>query len=244
MNETTVCTNKNAEVSEMIGTDKRIRIVTGCYGSGKTEFAVNYAMKLRDYLPKDRKIAIADLDIVNVYFRSREKKKEMQDAGIYVIASSIEGDAVDVPAVSGALTTPIKDPACEYIVDLGGNDVGTMVMGRMKPLLKEEEVDFLMVVNIYRPDTATPEGVIAEMKKIQSAAGIKVTGFINNTNLVRETTPECLIAGDAVLKEVEKRIGVPVKYVSYVEELLNGDYPKGLSGEQFPMKFYMRQTWM
>lgn len=226
----------------MILNDRRVRIITGHYGSGKTEFAVNYVNRLRDC--KEGKIAIADLDIVNVYFRSREKKTEMEAKGIQVIASNIEGAGADIPAVSGAMTMPVTNKEYQYVIDLGGNDVGTLVLGRIKPLLDPAETDFFMVVNAYRPDTSTPEGVIAQMEKLEYGAGLKVTGFINNTNLVRETTADCLVHGDEVLREVTKRTGVPVKYVAYVDELLTEAVPEGLSGELFPMKFYMRKAWM
>ena len=226
----------------MVTDDKRVRIITGHYGSGKTEFAVNYVTALRESV--EGKVAIADLDIVNVYFRSREKKKELEEKGITVIASNLEGAGVDVPAVSGAMTTPVTDKSFQYVVDLGGNDVGTLVLGRIKPLLDPAETDFLMVVNTYRHNTSTPEGVIEQMENLEVAAGLKVTGFINNTNLVRETTASCLSEGDAILREVTKRTGIPVKYVSYVEELLTEDIPEGLAGELFPMKFNMRKTWM
>ena len=134
----------------MVTDDKRVRIITGHYGSGKTEFAVNYVTALRESV--EGKVAIADLDIVNVYFRSREKKKELEEKGITVIASNLEGAGVDVPAVSGAMTTPVTDKSFQYVVDLGGNDVGTLVLGRIKPLLDPAETDFLMVVNTYRPN--------------------------------------------------------------------------------------------
>ena len=131
-----------------------------------------------------------------------------------------------------------------HVVDLGGNDVGTMVLGRMKPLLDPAETDFFMVVNTYRPNTSTPEGVIEQMENLEYASGLKVTGFINNTNLVRETTAQCLVQGDAILREVTQRTGVPVKYVTYVKELLTEGVPEGLAGELFPMEFNMRKTWM
>lgn len=226
----------------MVTDDKRIRIITGHYGSGKTEFSVNYIKKLRESV--EGKVAIADLDIVNVYFRSREKKAELEDMGIQVIASNIEGAGADVPAVSGAMTMPVTNKEYQYLIDLGGNDVGTLVLGRIKPILDHAETDFFMVVNAYRPNTSTPEGIIEQMEILEYAAGLKVTGFVNNTNLVRETTADCLIHGDEVLKEVTKRTGVPVKYVTYVKELLTEEVPEGLSGELFPMEFNMRKTWM
>ena len=226
----------------MVADDKRIRIITGHYGSGKTEFAVNYVKKLRESV--DGKVAIADLDIVNVYFRSREKKEELEEKGIQVIASNLDTAVADVPAVSGAMTMPVINKEYQYVVDLGGNDVGTLVLGRIKPLLDHAEADFFMVVNAYRPNTSTPEGIIEQMENLEYAAGLKVTGFINNTNLVRETTAECLLHGDEVLKEVTKRTGVPVKYVSYVRDVMTEEIPEGLSGELFPMEFNMRKTWM
>jgi len=224
----------------MVADDRRIRIITGHYGSGKTEFAVNYVKKLRESV--DGRVAIADLDIVNVYFRSREKKEELEEKGIQVIASNLDTAVADVPAVSGAMTMPVINKEYQYVVDLGGNDVGTLVLG--KPLLDHAEADFFMVVNAYRPNTSTPEGIIEQMENLEYAAGLKVTGFINNTNLVRETTAECLLHGDEVLKEVTKRTGVPVKYVSYVKDVMTEEIPEGLSGELFPMEFNMRKTWM
>ena len=226
----------------MVADDRRIRIITGHYGSGKTDFAVNYVKKLRESV--DGRVAIADLDIVNVYFRSREKKEELEEKGIQVIASNLDTAVADVPAVSGAMTMPVINKEYQYVVDLGGNDVGTLVLGRIKPLLDHAEADFFMVVNAYRPNTSTPEGIIEQMENLEYAAGLKVTGFINNTNLVRETTAECLLHGDEVLKEVTKRTGVPVKYVSYVKDVMTEEIPEGLSGELFPMEFNMRKTWM
>lgn len=226
----------------MVADDRRIRIITGHYGSGKTEFAVNYVKKLRESV--DGRVAIADLDIVNVYFRSREKKEELEEKGIQVIASNLDTAVADVPAVSGAMTMPVINKEYQYVVDLGGNDVGTLVLGRIKPLLDHAEADFFMVVNAYRPNTSTPEGIIEQMENLEYAAGLKVTGFINNTNLVRETTAECLLHGDEVFKEVTKRTGVPVKYVSYVKDVMTEEIPEGLSGELFPMEFNMRKTWM
>lgn len=226
----------------MVQNDKRVTIITGHYGSGKTEFAVNYAMKLSEISPK---VTLGDLDIVNVYFRSRERKKQLEEMGIHVISSNLEGDSVDIPAVA-AIVSPVRDKSTRYIVDLGGNDVGTMVLGRLKPLLDSAETDFFMVVNVNRPDTSSPEGILREMKSIEDASGLQVTGFVNNTNLIRETTAEDITMGDKILKEASKLSGVPIKYTTYVEEVVKDaeKLPDDLGGELFPLKFYMRKDWM
>ncbi|NDO45781.1 hypothetical protein [Clostridium sp. MD294] len=226
----------------MVYNDKRVTIITGHYGSGKTEFAVNYAMKLSEISPK---VTLGDLDIVNVYFRSRERKKQLEEMGIHVISSNLEGDSVDIPAVA-AIASPVRDKSTKYVVDLGGNDVGTMVLGRLKPLLDSAETDFLMVVNVNRPDTSSPEGILREMKSIEDASGLQITGFINNTNLIRETTAEDITMGDKILKEASKLSGVPIKYTTYVEEVIKDtkNLPDDLGGKLFPLKFYMRKDWM
>ena len=165
--------------------------------------------------------------------------------GIHVISSNLEGDSVDIPAVA-AIESPVRDKSTKYLVDLGGNDVGTMVLGRIKPLLDNAETDFLMVVNVNRPDTSSPEGILREMKSIEDASGLQVTGFINNTNLIRETTAEDITMGDKILKEASRLSGVPIKYTTYVEEVVKDTekLPDDLGGELFPLKFYMRKDWM
>ena len=169
----------------------------------------------------------------------------MEEKGIHVISSSIEGDSVDIPAVA-AIVSPVRDKSTRYIVDLGGNDVGTMVLGRLKPLLNAAETDFFMVVNVNRPDTSSPEGIVEEMKSLEDASGLRVTGLINNTNLIRETTAENIAMGDKILKEASQLSGVPIKYTTYVEEVVKDaeKLPDDLGGELFPLKFYMRKDWM
>lgn len=162
-----------------------------------------------------------------------------------MISSNLEGDSVDIPAVA-AIDSPVRDKSTKYLVDLGGNDVGTMVLGRLKPLLDSEETDFFMVVNVNRPDTSSPEGILEEMKSLEDASGLRVTGFINNTNLIRETTAENIAMGDKILKEASRLSGVPIKYTTYVEEVVKDtqNFPDDLGGELFPLKFYMRKDWM
>ena len=224
----------------MIIDDKRIRIITGHYGSGKTEFAINYAVKLNKM---GMKTAISDLDIVNTYFRSREKALELENIGIKVIYSSIKNGNYDIPAISPEIATPVKDKSYNYVIDLGGDDVGTVTLARLIPILDKSEVDFIMVVNTKRPETSTKEGIIYHKESLEKATGLNVTGFVNNTNLVRETTEETLKEGENILFEVSKETGIPVKYTSYIENIIEFK-SENIETELFPMKFFMREEWM
>ncbi len=218
--------------------DKRIRIITGHYGSGKTEFAINYAVKL---YKMGMKTAISDLDIVNTYFRSREKTFELENMGIKVISSSIKNGNYDIPAISPEIATPVKDKSYNYVIDLGGDDVGAITLARLLPIINKSEVDFIMVVNTKRPETSTKEGIIYHKESLEKATGLNITGFVNNTNLVRETTEDTLKEGENLLCEVSKETGIPIKYTSYIEDIIK---PQNIETELFPMKFFMREEWM
>lgn len=225
--------------------DKRIRMFCGHYGSGKTEFAVNYVTNLKKEVG-DRKVVISDMDIVNPYFRSREKKEELEEQGIVVYGSSYNNDA-DIPAVPAEMLGPFIDKNCEYVIDLGGNDVGTIVLGRYKPKYDPEEIDVFMVINTYRPDTYDADLCIEQMEALEAGIGLKVTGLINNTNLARDTKVKDLLRGEEIISEVSRRTGVPIRYTAYVEEVVKDMTPEikeKLSGVVVPLTYYMRPSWM
>ena len=221
--------------------DKRIRIIIGHYGSGKTEFSVNYAMKLKQ--ASSSKVAIADLDIVNVYFRSREKQVMLEEQGIKVIASSIAGNALDLPAVAADIITPLEDKSYEYVIDVGGDSVGARVLGRFKNYIEDGDYDMFMVVNANREQTMDLEGIKRHKETIEATSRLKVTGFINNTHLIRETTLEDLLKGDKLLKEASKELGIPIRYVSAMSHIAS-QIPDEVSGEILALDLIMRDQWM
>lgn len=221
--------------------DKRIRIIIGHYGSGKTEFSVNYAMKLKQ--ASSSKVAIADLDIVNVYFRSREKQVMLEEQGIKVIASSIAGNALDLPAVAADIITPLEDKSYEYIIDVGGDSVGARVLGRFKNYIEDCDYDMFMVVNANREQTMDLEGIKRHKETIEATSRLKVTGFINNTHLIRETTLEDVLRGDKLLKEASKELGIPIRYVSAMSHIAS-QIPDEVSGEILALDLIMRDQWM
>ena len=221
--------------------DKRIRIIIGHYGSGKTEFSVNYAMKLKQ--ATSSKVAIADLDIVNVYFRSREKQVMLEAQGIKVIASSIAGNALDLPAVAADIITPLEDKSYEYVIDVGGDSVGARVLGRFKNYIEDGDYDMFMVVNANREQTMDVEGIKRHKETIEATSRLKVTGFINNTHLIRETTLEDVLKGDKLLKEASKELGIPIRYVSAMSHIAS-QIPDEVSGEILALDLIMRDQWM
>lgn len=225
----------------MIKNDKRIRIIIGHYGSGKSEFSMNYVTKLRDLT--DAKVAISDLDIVNVYFRTREKRDFLQSKNIMPIDSSIQATSLDLPAVSAQVTAPLTDKSYDYVIDVGGDDVGARVLGRFSHLVEKDDYDMFCVVNANREQTQTTSDVINHIRAIENSSKLKVTGLINNTHLVRETTIADILKGQELVKEVSNITNIPIKYVTCLESLIP-QLPTNLDGDVFPINLYMRECWM
>ena len=220
--------------------DKRIRIIIGHYGSGKSEFSVNYAMKLAK---QGKKVALADIDIVNMYFRSREKREQLEDMGIRVIGSGIDTPSIEVPSISAEVYTPLQDESYDMVLDVGGDPVGARALGRYVDYFKDGNYDCFFVINANRPETQTVEKVIEYIGKIQDVSRVKVTGLVNNTHLLKETSAEDILRGQKLALEVEKETGIELKYISVLENVIP-DLPKDLKGEIFPIDLTMREEWM
>lgn len=220
--------------------DKRIRLIIGHYGSGKTEFSINYAIKLA---AKNKKVAISDLDLVNLYFRSREKTEFLEDLGIRVIASSIKASAVDIPAVSPEIAAPLQDKSYEAIIDVGGDPAGARALVRYNHLIVNDEYDMFFIVNRNRPETQTCNKVIEYIRNIEDTARLKVTGLVNNTHMLKASKVEDILYGQELVEEVSKETGIPIKYISAIEKVAKG-LPNNLKGKVFPINLYMRQDWM
>jgi len=220
-------------------TDKRLIIVTGHYGSGKTEFSINKAIDLKK---KNEKVNIADLDIVNTYFRTREKKEYLESLGIHVCDSSVRSTTLDLPAIPAEVMGIIRNEAVAAVLDIGGDAVGARVLASFSPLVKKTDYDLLFVINANRPETQTAEDVIDYIKAIESTSDLKVTGLVNTTHLLKDTTVDDIERGHKLAKEVSLITNIPISYEVAIESVASQN--KEIKEKLFPIKMHMREEWM
>ncbi|MBR4857606.1 MAG: hypothetical protein IKU08_00315 [Clostridia bacterium] len=218
---------------------KRITLFAGHYGSGKTNIAVNYALRLK---VKYDKVVIADLDIVNPYFRSKDSEKQLEARGIHLISSEYANTNVDVPAMPSEAYSIIDDKSIRAVIDVGGDDRGALAMGRYAPaILSENDYEMLLVINKYRPLTRDCASTLAVMNEIETACGMKFTGIINNSNLGDETTAEDVTSSAAYADEIANATGLPIRMTTVKEELYDTLKEKVINCT--PIKLYVKQSW-
>ena len=214
----------------------RLTIVTGHYGTGKTEFSVNLALALAG---EGARVALADLDIVNPYFRSRERRELLEEAGVRLIATSQALADADVPALPPELHALLEDRSLRGVLDIGGDPSGARVLARYRPRLKGEDYQLLYVVNANRPEVRTAESSTAYLRAIEASSGLRCTGLVNNTHLCGETTAEDIREGAALAEEVSRRTGVPV--LCHVAEARFAEQLEDLA--LFPIEIRMKKPW-
>ncbi len=196
---------------------KRITLLAGHYGSGKTNIAVNMAFALKKEFDN---VAIADIDIVNPYFRTKDSQQELEEQGIRLICSEYANSNVDIPALPQEMYSVIDNLDIMTIVDIGGDDRGAYALGRYsQSILKENNFDMLFVVNKYRPLTPDAESTVEIMREIEQAGKIPFTGIINNSNLGNETTADDVLDSAAYASEISQLAGIPVVMTTVSEEL-------------------------
>ena len=187
---------------------KRLTLFAGHYGSGKTNIAVNYALGLAG---EGKAVCIADLDIVNPYFRTKDSAKELEAAGITLISPQFANTNVDLPALPAEAYRLVTDKKTYGIMDIGGDDRGAYALGRYVPaILEENNYRMVFVANCYRPLTRTPEEAMEVMAEIEAACGLKFTDIINNSNLGTETTPEIVRASRDYMEKLSALSGLPI----------------------------------
>ena len=211
---------------------KRVTLFVGHYGSGKTNIAVAYARYLNEM---GKAVTVADMDIVNPYFRTKDSAEDFRREGIELIVSEFANSNVDLPALPSELYGVVERRERYAVLDIGGDDRGAYALGRFAPYIKEEnDYETLFVANMYRPLTKTPEEALAVMREIESAGGLPVTAIINNSNLGELTDESTVLESMDYIKRLSEISGLPVKFTTAREDiaLSLGGIEKGF----FPLK--------
>ena len=187
---------------------KRLTLFAGHYGRGKTNIAVNYAMLLAE---EGKKVCIADLDIVNPYFRTKDSESELLQKGITLICSKYANSNVDLPAIPAESYRLVQDKSCFGVIDIGGDDRGAYALGRFADAIKAEgDYRMAFVLNRYRPLTSTVNDAIEIMREIEVASGIKFNCIVNNSNIGSETTADTVRESMAFAEELSAKTGLPI----------------------------------
>ena len=189
--------------------DHRLTIIIGAYGSGKSEIAVNMSLAQRKAMP-DKKLLIADLDIVNPFYRSSDCGAVLEEAGIRLITPLYAGSNVDAPVLTPEMYVIFDDESYQGIFDIGGEDMGAIVLGSIRKRIENTDTAIYMAVNTLRPFTSDPEQIVVMTNELTAAAGFKIDGYLNNTNLLEETTSEMLEEGEKKILEASKLTGIPL----------------------------------
>jgi hypothetical protein len=213
-------------------------IVTGVYGAGKTEFCVNFALSLGPC------VKLADMDILNPYFRSREKADFLLSCGVEVIGNLTQNSTItDVPAISGEVLRSVLSGE-KLVVDLAGSTTGLNVLTFFKEYLAAGGYNFWLCVNAFREESNTPAKVLDFISRAEKHSGLKISGLINNSHMLRETTRAHILAGETLVREVLQSTGKPVVY-TFLHEGLYNEVKNEITSPVLVFKdLIMREDWL
>jgi hypothetical protein len=215
----------------------RVFLFFGMFGSGKTELSINWALFLRK---RFNQVALADIDTISPYFRSRDYKDEMETQGVRVIAPANPFIRADLPIIVPAVGGYIQNPAFRLVIDVGGNDDGATVLGSLHSFIEQAAYCSFFVINIQRPFSRTPSEIRQNVEHLSQKARIRVDYLINNTHLIGDTTSRLILDGERVVKEVCSEMGVSFGFSAYEK----GQFPEDpLPYKGFPIQRYLTSNW-
>lgn len=215
----------------------KVNVFIGMFGSGKTEISINAALKLKD---KYDNVAIADIDTISPYFRTRDEIDFLSEKGIKVITPPRQYMHADVPIIPPAAGGYIQNPDYKMILDVGGNDDGAIVLGSLNNFLKNSDSAVYFVINTYRPFTDEKDKIIGHIERLSAKARLDVDYLVLNSNIMEDTTSQHIENGEKLLEAVSKEINIPIAFTVVDEKLKNNIKTKY---QKFPIKRFMKKTW-
>ncbi|PIR17003.1 MAG: cobalamin biosynthesis protein CbiA [Deltaproteobacteria bacterium CG11_big_fil_rev_8_21_14_0_20_49_13] len=219
-----------------------ITIIVGNFGSGKTEVSVNFSLAVKAGAP-DEEVTIVDMDMVNPYFRCREAASPMEEKGIKVIYPKGEYTWADLPIILPEVKGLLIRKGHRLILDVGGDDVGAKGLASLSDHLSKNECEVLFVLNPNRPFTGNAAGTMKIMREISGVSGLPINGFIVNTHLIDETTPETIITGARTATNISKESGVPIKFATVMNGILAKMDAKEIGSPVLPLKRLLLPPW-
>ncbi len=219
-----------------------IVIIVGNYGSGKTEVAINLAMHQHC---RGTQVRIADLDLVNPYFRTREARTTLKSMGIEVILPPEQLMQADLPILMPQVAGLLRSPGELTILDVGGDDVGATVLASLADVFSEQDrpIRIYQVVNPNRPNTDSVAGCLKMRAAIEATSGMTVTQWVGNAHMLDETTVEDVYQGDAFMASLEAADKVPVQFVTAPRHLVADIDMKKLRHPVLPIHRQLVPPW-
>ncbi|MCL2856609.1 MAG: hypothetical protein FWE19_02640 [Oscillospiraceae bacterium] len=211
--------------------------IVGHYGSGKTNLSLNLALALKG---QGRRVAIADLDVLNPYFGSGVFKALAEREGLRVITSAYAGSTLDIPALTGRLAACLGGEDT-IVIDAGGDGDGSLALGSYAPMITQGEYDLLFVVNFFRALTKTARQAADYLREIETACRLKVTAIANNSNLGEHTTPQDISASIEEAAKLCQITQKPLLFTSMRDDIAR-QFVRPDNGI-FPVKVYPKTPW-
>ena len=191
----------------------RVTLFVGHYGSGKTNLAVNYATHLHG---QGKRVVLADMDIVNPYFRSKDSERELAELGIKTLSSPYANTNLDAPAMPASFYGIFEHRDAYAVLDVGGDDRGAVALGRYVPMIREEnDYQMIFVANAHRALTPTPEDALEVLREIEAACKLPVTAIANNSHLGNFTDADTVLASMAYADRLCELSGLPLVMTAF-----------------------------
>ena len=220
--------------------DNRLIIVIGAYGSGKSEYSVNLAKKIKD---SGNDVSLVDLDVVNPYFRSREVREKFKNDGIDVIAPEGSYSHADLPMLSPRIMGEVQNESRVVILDVGGDPAGCRTLARYIQNIKKRGYEMHYVVNTKRPSTKDKSGIIEMFNMLQDTSKLRITEMICNTNLMEYTTSEIVEEGIKIIDDAAKELNVKFDKYLVLENYMDNVPDNILGKKRLVLSYFLNKPW-
>jgi MinD-like ATPase involved in chromosome partitioning or flagellar assembly len=219
---------------------KALTLVTGHYGSGKTNFALNLACQQAEL---GKSVTLVDLDIVNPYFRSSDYPDLLSSRGIRLIAPKFAGQTLDAPGLPPDILAAFDKTYGDNdvtIIDVGGDSVGSTALGRFAPRIRAMDSSMLYVVNNNRPEIAAPRNAVAILREIETVSRLSASAIVNNSHLMGGTTPEVIESSVEYAGQVSELTGLPI--LLHTAPIALAGLIRGVDN-LMPVEIYVKKPW-